>query len=107
VNAFAPALIIVAVIVGALLVKAMTGAWPGGREVPELAEAVAQALAASEGAEILAVTEPGGARCEVCGTAILASPARCASCGTPHHADCWRYNRGCSTYACGGTERRR
>jgi hypothetical protein len=24
----------------------------------------------------------------------------CPQCGTPHHADCWRENRGCTTYGC-------
>lgn len=24
----------------------------------------------------------------------------CPACGTPHHADCWRENGGCTTYGC-------
>src|SRR4051794_28869523 len=24
----------------------------------------------------------------------------CSLCATPHHQDCWEYNRGCSIYGC-------
>jgi hypothetical protein len=27
----------------------------------------------------------------------------CTSCGSPHHAECWNENGGCTTYACQGT----
>jgi len=26
----------------------------------------------------------------------------CTSCGTPHHAQCWEYNKGCAVFNCGG-----
>jgi hypothetical protein len=26
---------------------------------------------------------------------------RCPKCGTPHHADCWKENRGCAVFRCG------
>ncbi len=26
----------------------------------------------------------------------------CATCATPHHRDCFRYNGACATYACQG-----
>jgi hypothetical protein len=46
-----------------------------------------------------------GARCPVCATAIeRADLVLCRRCRTPHHADCWRYARRCSTYACGERE---
>ena len=40
--------------------------------------------------------------CQVCGVEIEAD-ARvfCRRCKTPHHADCWSFNDGCATYACG------
>ncbi len=25
----------------------------------------------------------------------------CTACRTPHHKECWRYNTGCATFACG------
>lgn len=39
--------------------------------------------------------------CQICGTEThLKAAVACGSCHTPHHSDCWTYNRGCSTYAC-------
>lgn len=39
--------------------------------------------------------------CEICGTALAGMEiVSCASCGTPHHKDCWNFNRKCSTYGC-------
>ena len=29
-----------------------------------------------------------------------AGAVSCRACGTPHHADCWRENGGCTTYGC-------
>lgn len=40
------------------------------------------------------------ARCPVCGSAVEASPWRCARCETPHHADCAEYFGGCAIFAC-------
>jgi hypothetical protein len=40
--------------------------------------------------------------CKICGTAIADRPVYCRRCGTPHHRECWKYNRGCSTFACAG-----
>ena len=34
------------------------------------------------------------ASCHVCGQVI------CRKCRTPHHRECWRYNRGCAVYGC-------
>ena len=48
--------------------------------------------------------EEGRARCQVCGTEIYGHHLRCASCDTPHHMDCWEFNKGCSTYGCGCRE---
>jgi hypothetical protein len=39
--------------------------------------------------------------CPVCGSELDRDPVRCRTCRTPHHRDCWRYNRGCATFACG------
>jgi hypothetical protein len=42
-------------------------------------------------------------RCPLCEHALGADVRFCAACATPHHADCWDYFGGCTTYACGGT----
>ncbi len=40
--------------------------------------------------------------CQVCGTVIhVEVRVFCRRCKTPHHSDCWSFNDGCSTYACG------
>jgi hypothetical protein len=46
--------------------------------------------------------------CQVCGEEIteppidiLKSRVDCSRCETPHHADCWEFNGGCSVYKCG------
>jgi hypothetical protein len=39
-------------------------------------------------------------RCPVCEHPLGAGTRRCGSCATPHHADCWAYFGGCSTFAC-------
>ncbi len=61
-------------------------------------------LVPSVGIEVMEVrvSAPEEAMCRVCGCAVTAPVARCASCRTPHHQDCWDYNGGCSVYACGG-----
>lgn len=60
----------------------------------------------STGIEIL--EEPAPSReaalpvCRVCGTQIPEeNRVDCRRCKTPHHGDCWSFNDGCSTYACG------
>ncbi len=53
------------------------------------------------------VDEPAGAdagevHCQVCGHPIPGdNRVVCRKCRTPHHEDCWTFNEGCSTYACG------
>jgi hypothetical protein len=32
--------------------------------------------------------------------------ARCASCATPHHAECWSENGGCTIFGCGSVDTR-
>jgi len=44
--------------------------------------------------------------CKVCGEAIVAVRVECSRCGTPHHAECWRYAGRCAVFACGGLEHR-
>lgn len=39
------------------------------------------------------------ARCPVCATQGGLG-AECPSCGTPHHEECFHYNRGCGIYGC-------
>lgn len=51
---------------------------------------------------VQAVTVESDAECQVCGTKVEAEKrVLCRKCRTPHHADCWDYNDGCSTFACG------
>ena len=38
--------------------------------------------------------------CQVCGVEIVSDWVDCPKCETPHHESCWKYNGGCSTYAC-------
>lgn len=47
------------------------------------------------------------AKCPICGGRIDDDLVFCSRCKTPHHAECWAYNRVCSTYGCGTTEYRR
>ncbi|HEX7899602.1 MAG TPA: RING finger protein [Planctomycetota bacterium] len=72
------------------------------------------ALAENAGALAEAVldTPPGGVEwlessgawrrgvCLVCGGVLASDVVSCASCRTPHHAECWRWIGECATYAC-------
>lgn len=41
-------------------------------------------------------------RCQVCSHPITSDArVRCRRCRTPHHPDCWDFNGGCATFACG------
>jgi hypothetical protein len=43
-------------------------------------------------------------RCPVCGTPLSrGSVVRCSKCRSAHHADCWKFNGLCATFACGST----
>lgn len=43
----------------------------------------------------------GSVTCGVCGAVIEGQRyIVCPSCETPHHADCWDYNEGCSVFGC-------
>lgn len=46
-----------------------------------------------------------GARCGVCGEEASQRRVACAKCATPHHAECWEYQGGCSVFGCGSTSR--
>lgn len=41
--------------------------------------------------------------CQVCGADIEGAATVCRRCRTPHHTDCWEFNRKCSTFGCGET----
>lgn len=43
-----------------------------------------------------------GTECPVCGDQLATEATVCNDCGTPHHHDCWLYNRGCGIYGCRG-----
>lgn len=53
----------------------------------------------------LEVLEAGPAEgdvvCPFCACALEGAVVRCRRCETPHHRDCWREAKGCTTYACG------
>ena len=41
-------------------------------------------------------------KCQVCSHPITPEArVRCRRCRTPHHPDCWEFNGGCATFACG------
>jgi hypothetical protein len=40
--------------------------------------------------------------CGVCGDLIQGPSTACPQCETPHHAECWQYNEGCTVYGCQG-----
>lgn len=68
----------------------------------ELVVAIAQADSELSGVSAEAARASGG-ECQVCGTELRERVVYCASCRTPHHAECWDYMERCSTYACAGT----
>lgn len=53
-------------------------------------------------AEAEAEAQPAGA-CPVCGGTLADRVVWCRRCATPHHRECWRFNRGCAAFACGST----
>jgi len=59
----------------------------------------------ANGIEIIEAPADDGTRdphCQVCGFDLPAdNRVYCKRCRTPHHPDCWTFNDGCSTYACG------
>ncbi|MHC4778386.1 MAG: RING finger protein [Planctomycetota bacterium] len=44
---------------------------------------------------------PAPGSCPTCGSDLETDVVWCKRCRTPHHKECWRYNRGCATFACG------
>ena len=42
--------------------------------------------------------------CQICGETITSDMVFCRRCRTPHHQDCWKYYRACSTYGCRETK---
>ncbi len=54
--------------------------------------------------EIEIVADPGveeAGACPVCGAPLDGKVVWCRRCHTPHHKECWRFNRGCASFACG------
>ncbi|WP_425617664.1 RING finger protein [Anatilimnocola sp. NA78] len=45
-------------------------------------------------------------QCQVCGEPLVSKIVYCASCKTPHHADCWEYFGSCAVYGCGQKKHR-
>jgi len=46
-------------------------------------------------------TSSSGGDCRICGSPLTSGVVRCSRCQTPHHGECWKYNGGCSIFACG------
>jgi hypothetical protein len=46
--------------------------------------------------------KPVPGTCPVCGSDLESDVVWCKRCGVPHHRDCWKFNRGCAAFACGG-----
>lgn len=47
-------------------------------------------------------TPPSVPTCQVCGEPLAGrAVVQCSTCATPHHLECWRFNKGCSMYGCG------
>jgi len=42
-----------------------------------------------------------GGRCPVCGQRVDEDLGCCQECHTPHHLECFEWNRGCAIYGCG------
>jgi hypothetical protein len=69
-----------------------------------LFDRVHNVLVTLEGIEFIDTSEElATPLCQVCGEALSEDVIYCRSCHTPHHRDCWKYNRRrCSTFGCGG-----
>ncbi len=47
----------------------------------------------------------GDGACPICGDLLSGFPSvHCAACETPHHRQCWTYNKRCATFACGSLD---
>ena len=55
-----------------------------------------------EGMKILSADECASqGKCPLCANPLETDVHSCYTCSTPHHAECWNYFGGCTTYACG------
>lgn len=67
---------------------------------------ITSSIAAESSTEIAFVqaTQPHGTvtgECPVCGEFVEEyQKIHCASCGAPHHLDCWQYNQACAIFGC-------
>ena len=43
------------------------------------------------------------ARCAASRSRTWCGEVACSICGSPHHADCWDFNGGCSVFGCTGS----
>ena len=81
---------------------------PRAGGLSDVEQATARAHALLERDDVKRATNPTvrltdvarGARCPVCSQAAGSPALGCARCHTPHHADCFEYNRGCGVYGC-------
>ena len=56
---------------------------------------------AGAGFEIVEESQIQEGECQVCGDPMTERIVQCRACGTPHHKECWKYYRMCSTFSCG------
>lgn len=61
--------------------------------------------APTPGVKLAAVETQAGSACPVCGHRVEGDGRNCPKCGTPHHADCWKYSGGCAIYGCAARAR--
>lgn len=84
---------------------------PDADVLDALVDAAETLLAKAEGlrtgrVEMAFLTPPtleAPAPCPVCGSTLDRDLVWCRSCSTPHHRECWKFNRGCAAFACGST----
>lgn len=74
---------------------------PIAREPVAVAVAPVAPSAPLPGVELGGVAvDPVGSQCRVCAHELAERLVMCSRCEAPHHAECWAYNEGCSTYGC-------
>jgi hypothetical protein len=63
---------------------------------------MAQEETALQPTAYVAGADAAGAHCSICQTNVIAgeSMVNCPHCSLPFHDECWRENRGCSSYGC-------
>jgi hypothetical protein len=75
----------------------------------EVLGAVLHNLDALEAVDFVVETQevsPESPLCQICGGALVTNLVTCRRCNVLQHRDCWDFNHGCATFACGSKRRR-